>query len=53
MPQMSPLKWMYLYTYFSSIMMIFYMIIYYTNHFKPLNENILSINQPIFLKWKW
>nr|ALO70979.1 ATP synthase F0 subunit 8 [Pselaphinae sp. 2 EF-2015] len=49
MPQMSPLNWIMLYMYFTSIFILFNMINYYLINYKK-NKKKIKIQ---YKNWKW
>nr|AVE15482.1 ATP synthase F0 subunit 8 [Hestiasula sp. JZ-2017] len=52
MPQMMPLNWLMLFIFFSTLLIMFNMVNYYT----PLNKNSSKLTLKTFMKslaWKW
>nr|YP_010471467.1 ATP synthase F0 subunit 8 [Brillia brevicornis]UVG40806.1 ATP synthase F0 subunit 8 [Brillia brevicornis] len=55
MPQMAPLKWLFMFILFSLTFMIFNILNYYTNtlNFSNNSEKNLNENKTISINWKW
>nr|ALO71137.1 ATP synthase F0 subunit 8 [Pselaphinae sp. 11 EF-2015] len=53
MPQMSPLNWMILFMFFSSIFFLFNLLNFYMNLPIPYQNNIFKSNFMNKYNWKW
>nr|AOY39945.1 ATP synthase F0 subunit 8 [Curculionidae sp. BMNH 1040049] len=50
MPQMSPLNWIFLFIFFSSLFMLFSIMNYFTPTYKPSPS---KYNKMYIYPWKW
>nr|AOY39698.1 ATP synthase F0 subunit 8 [Scolytinae sp. BMNH 1040319] len=53
MPQMAPLKWMSLYSYFSIIFVLMITMNYYMYLYTPNYKKFEHTNKKLPLNWKW
>nr|YP_010827589.1 ATP synthase F0 subunit 8 [Cheddikulama straminea]WFD61185.1 ATP synthase F0 subunit 8 [Cheddikulama straminea] len=52
MPQMMPLNWLMLFTFFSTLLIIFNIMNYYTNYNKSTSKKMPKTTSKT-LNWKW